>query len=373
MKNLKLRGVDHIQKVTMRGGSKRTLWDPNVGFIVKDEWVLETEGSNLLAVLGVDYVDASRTVSNDIVEVFSVLGIEGVRAAILNELRKVITFDGSYVNYRHLACLVDVMTIQGHLMAIDRHGINRGDSGPLLRSSFEETVDMLMDAAAFAEEEVLKGVTENILLGQLAKVGTGEIDLLLDEDKVMRAVEVVHQWNEGHDEDDGMISAETPYAMSTPFGMSPSAANSGEMSPFISGMAGGFSPTIGSFSPSYAPTSGNYGSKSPLYSSSPKHSSPMYSPSSPNYSPTRYVTIAFHVSSRYIILFDNVLFVVCPHTVRSIAQQVLRILRLVPITHLHRKCFISSALFGLCYCYRYLIYFLFLSHLPSSQTGLLAH
>ena len=73
------------------------------------------------AVLGVDYVDATRTISNDIVEVFMVLGIEGVRAAILSELRNVISFDGSYVNYRHLACLVDVMTMHGHLMAVDRH------------------------------------------------------------------------------------------------------------------------------------------------------------------------------------------------------------------------------------------------------------
>jgi DNA-directed RNA polymerase II subunit RPB1 len=337
LQNLKLRGVDHIHKVFMRGGSKRTVWDPTAGFVVKDEWVLETEGSNLLAVLGVDYIDASRTISNDIVEVFSVLGIEGVRAAILNELRNVISFDGSYVNYRHLACLVDVMTIQGHLMAIDRHGINRGDSGPLLRSSFEETVDMLMDAAAFAEEEVLKGVTENILLGQLAKVGTGEIDLLLDEEKVMRAVEVVHQWNEVQDEDEPMISAETPYAMSTPFGMSPS-ANSGDMSPFVSGMAGGFSPTIGSFSPSYAPASGSYGSKSPIYSSSPKYSSPMYSSSSsPTYSPTRYANVSvFDVLVLHTILAHQFVHSVLNIIVHNIAQRVLPTHRLVLTTRLHR-------------------------------------
>jgi DNA-directed RNA polymerase II subunit RPB1 len=112
-----------------------------------------------MSVLGVDYIDSSRTISNDIVEVFVSLGIEGVRASLLGELRNVISFDGSYVNYRHLAVLVDVMTMQGHLMAVDRHGINRVDSGPLLRASFEETVDMLMDAAIYAEEEILKGVT----------------------------------------------------------------------------------------------------------------------------------------------------------------------------------------------------------------------
>ena len=75
---------------------------------------------NLMAVLGVDFVDATRTTNNDIVEVFMSLGIEGVCGALLSELRNVISFDGSYVNYRHLACLVDVMTMQGHLMAIEQ-------------------------------------------------------------------------------------------------------------------------------------------------------------------------------------------------------------------------------------------------------------
>ena len=135
LSELKLRGVDHVKKVFMRGGAKRTVWDDDKGFGTKNEWVLETDGSNLMGVLGVDFIDPTRTCSNDIVEVFQALGIEGVRGALLSELRNVISFDGSYVNYRHLASLVDVMTMQGHLMAIDRHGINRVDSGPLLRAS----------------------------------------------------------------------------------------------------------------------------------------------------------------------------------------------------------------------------------------------
>eukprot|EP00592_Proboscia_alata_P008987 CAMPEP_0194354350 /NCGR_PEP_ID=MMETSP0174-20130528/2525_1 /TAXON_ID=216777 /ORGANISM="Proboscia alata, Strain PI-D3" /LENGTH=1496 /DNA_ID=CAMNT_0039123271 /DNA_START=499 /DNA_END=4985 /DNA_ORIENTATION=- len=192
LSNLKLRGIDDVKKVFLRGGAKKTVWDDEKGFYMTDEWVLETDGTNLMNVLAVEYIDPTRTISNDIVEVFQVLGIEGARGNILSELRKVISFDGSYVNYRHLACLVDVMTMFGHLMAVDRHGINRVESGPMLRCSFEETVDMLMDAAMYAEEEVLKGVTENIMLGQLARVGTGDVDLLLDEQKVVRdAVAVV--------------------------------------------------------------------------------------------------------------------------------------------------------------------------------------
>jgi DNA-directed RNA polymerase II subunit RPB1 len=299
LQTLRLRGVEDVKKVFMRD-EKKTLWNDERGFS-RDEkhWVLETDGSNLMSVLGIDYVDATRTISNDIVEVFMVLGIEGVRAAILSELRNVISFDGSYVNYRHLACLVDVMTMYGHLMAVDRHGINRVESGPLLRCSFEETVDMLNDAAVFAEEEVLRGVTENIMMGQLARVGTGGMDLLLDEQKVQRdAVEVVVDGFEG-DKDLGLaggpIGMATPYDQSG-FAASPSMNSSIEMTPF--GEAGGFSPAQGGFSPSYSPASGSYtsgnygadyGSSSPQYSpNSPSYSptSPAYSPTSPAYSPT---------------------------------------------------------------------------------------
>ena len=115
-------------------------------------------------------------------------------------------------------------------MAIDRHGINRVDSGPLLRCSFEETVDMLMDSACFAEEDVLVGVTENILLGQLAKVGTGDMDMLLDEKKVIEgAVELVtNEYNLT------MMEAVTPGGM-TPYQATPMGGPGGPGGPGITG------------------------------------------------------------------------------------------------------------------------------------------
>lgn len=70
------------------------------------------------------------------------LGIEAVRKSIEKEMNHVISFDGSYVNYRHLALLCDVMTAKGHLMAITRHGVNRQETGALARCSFEETVSI---------------------------------------------------------------------------------------------------------------------------------------------------------------------------------------------------------------------------------------
>ena len=111
--------------------------------------MLETDGTNLMAVMSYETVDPTRTISNDICEIMHVLGIEGTRAALINMLKEVIQFDGNYVNNRHYAVLCDVMTYRGHLMAITRHGINRTDSGPLLRCSFEETVEILTEAGRF--------------------------------------------------------------------------------------------------------------------------------------------------------------------------------------------------------------------------------
>ena len=72
----------------------------------------------------------------------------------------------SYINYRHISCLVDVMTHRGTIMAITRHGINRLETGPLMRCTFEETVEILFEAAAFAQTDRCRSlVSENDALG----------------------------------------------------------------------------------------------------------------------------------------------------------------------------------------------------------------
>ena len=106
------------------------------------EWILETDGTALMKVLSTKNVDPVRTYTNDVVEILGALGIEAGRKAIEKEMNSVISFDGSYVNYRHLSLLCDVMTAKGHFMAITRHGINRQEIGCLMRCSFEETVSV---------------------------------------------------------------------------------------------------------------------------------------------------------------------------------------------------------------------------------------
>ncbi|OUM60212.1 hypothetical protein PIROE2DRAFT_46464, partial [Piromyces sp. E2] len=143
------------------------------------EWVLETDGNNLKSVFSVDGVDFTRVYSNSPVEIMEVLGVEATRLALLKELRNVIEFDGSYVNYRHIALLCDVMTQGGHIMAITRHGINRTSAGALAKCSFEETVEILVEAAGVGETDDCKGVSACIMLGKLAPLGTGDFGVML--------------------------------------------------------------------------------------------------------------------------------------------------------------------------------------------------
>eukprot|EP00923_Selenidium_pygospionis_P028711 GHVN01051413.1.p1 GENE.GHVN01051413.1~~GHVN01051413.1.p1 ORF type:complete len:1561 (-),score=364.17 GHVN01051413.1:525-4928(-) len=181
-----LKGVQGITKVYMREERlKRYNQEKGKFEVDKSNWMLDTDGVNLAAVLAIDEIDSAKTISNDILEVLSVLGIEAARRVLLYELRRVISFDGSYVNYRHLSMLCDVMTQDGRLMPITRNGMNRVARGPLVKSTFEETVEMLTQAAMFAEIDELRGVSENVMLGQLGRFGTGQVDLLIDETKLL--------------------------------------------------------------------------------------------------------------------------------------------------------------------------------------------
>jgi DNA-directed RNA polymerase II subunit RPB1 len=180
LNNILLKGVKGIKKVSMRI-KKRNVYNNDQDLFEKiAEWVLDTDGTNLQKILSNPNVDAVRTRSNDIYEVFQVLGIEAARNALFQEFMEVVG-EGA-INYRHMSLLLDTMTNRGALMSVDRHGINRGDVGPLAKSSFEETTDMLINASIFSEHDRINGVSANIMLGQLPPCGTCDHDILLNEE-----------------------------------------------------------------------------------------------------------------------------------------------------------------------------------------------
>jgi len=181
--NLVLRGVKNIDKVIPRKIIDSViLTDGN--YVKKETWVLDTVGTNLMDILSLDYIDANRSYTNDIQEIYRVLGIEAARQSILNEITEVIEFDSTYINYHHLSILVDRMTCNDSMVSIFRHGINNDDIGPIAKASFEETPEMFLKAARHAELDTMRGVSANIMCGQEGYFGTSAFQVVLDIDKI---------------------------------------------------------------------------------------------------------------------------------------------------------------------------------------------
>jgi DNA-directed RNA polymerase II subunit RPB1 len=126
-------------------------------------------------------IDSKRTITNHVIEVLEVLGIEAARQLIIDEIHSVITDSGSSISIRHIMLLADYMTCPGtHILSVDRNGMKRTNAGPLAKCSFEETDKQLYNAAVFSESDNMSGVSSNIMLGQAAPCGTGLMKLQMD-------------------------------------------------------------------------------------------------------------------------------------------------------------------------------------------------
>lgn len=163
LKRLVVSGIKEIKRVIIRREG--------------DEYVLYTEGSNLKKVMKERGVDFTRTVTNNIYEIYEVLGIEAARNAVINEAISTLEEQGLEVDRRHIMLVADVMTADGELKQIGRHGIAGEKQSILARAAFEMTVNNLLDAAVRGGVDRLNGITENIIVGQPIKLGTGDVEL----------------------------------------------------------------------------------------------------------------------------------------------------------------------------------------------------
>ena len=194
LNNVVLRGIKRLNKVILRK-IKDNVVEENGAYKKRDMWVLDTVGTNMMDVLALEYIDASRCFSNDIVEIYNVLGIEAARQAIYNELVDVIEFDGTYINYHHFSILCDRMTFTNKMISIFRHGINNDNIGPIAKASFEETPEMFLKAAKHGELDTFRGVSANVMCGQEGYFGTGAFQVVLDIEEMSKLDEIIRYEN----------------------------------------------------------------------------------------------------------------------------------------------------------------------------------
>jgi len=190
LNNIVLRGINGIRNVIPRKLQNQVVMDKKMDdrliqkedgkFIKKDTWILDTTGSNLLEVLGLDFIDGNRTFSNDVNEIFDTLGIESARQVIYNEFVEVMEFSDVYINYHHLSLLCDRMTSTKGMVSIFRSGILNDDIGPISKSTFEVHTEVLLKASRHAEFDHMRGVSASVMMGQHGYFGTGSFNLVLD-------------------------------------------------------------------------------------------------------------------------------------------------------------------------------------------------
>jgi len=168
LREITFKGIEEVSRVVIRKEENDD----------DEEFVLYTEGSAFSDVLEIEGVDASRTTCNNIHEIYRTLGVEAARESIIDETKDTLEEQGlDDVNVRHLMLVADIMTNQGTVESIGRHGISGSKESVLARAAFEVTVNHLLDAAIQGEVDDLDGVIENVIAGKPVAIGTGDVDL----------------------------------------------------------------------------------------------------------------------------------------------------------------------------------------------------
>lgn len=160
-----LKGIKGIKRVVIRKEES-------------GEYVLYTEGSALKEVLEIYGVDPTRTRTNNVNEIFEVMGVEAARAALIHEATETLKEQGLNVDVRHIMLVADIMTVDGEVKPIGRHGISGEKASVLARAAFEVTVSHLLDSGIAGDVDELRGVTENVIVGQPIRLGTGNVKLI---------------------------------------------------------------------------------------------------------------------------------------------------------------------------------------------------
>ena len=199
-----IRGVPGIKAVTFREDKQKLeLGGVEGRYSELQQYVLDTDGSNYIKVMNHPLVDASKLYTTNIHDVMDILGLEAVRAILVQEIIPI--FGSDSVNYRHLGILCDYITRSGRLMSIDRYGINKNDIGPLGKMSFEETSKIVMNAALFGEVDPVTGVSANIMMGQPIRGGTAFSQIMLDDDMFEHLTKGLEGVEDDEEEEEGSL------------------------------------------------------------------------------------------------------------------------------------------------------------------------
>lgn len=166
LRSIPIRGVEGISRIYPREDTKTK------------EWIIETEGSNLRGVLALNSIpiDKQRTISDSLGEVLDVFDIDVSQSVLISEIHRVICFDGTYINPKHVSLLGASMARSGILSRVSRDGIER-NAGPISKGTFEKNIDSFVESGVFTETDHAKSFSASVMFGISSHMGTGAVQL----------------------------------------------------------------------------------------------------------------------------------------------------------------------------------------------------
>ena len=181
-----IKGDDKITSIDRISDDDIYTFDDKTGDVNKEiEYVIYANGINLEKLKDIPYIDQNRTTCNDIRTITSTYGIESTRSVLYKEIKSI--FTETPMNPHHVSITCDFMTHSGNVISVDRFGLRKLNTGVLAKATFEESMDLLTDAAFYNQSDILENVSSSILLGKPFNGGTGLCNLMMDTDELEKS------------------------------------------------------------------------------------------------------------------------------------------------------------------------------------------
>jgi len=177
-----LKGIENINNIDIQEERFIDIDKSTGGIVIKNEKLAYTSGINFEKIKYIKGIDINRSTCNDINTIFRFYGIEAARQMLIYEFNAV--YKESNINITHLSILIDQMCYLGEIISMDRHGLNKIESAPISKVSFEQQMDHFVNAAIFNESDPIKSVSSRIAIGRVFQGGTGAFNLLLDTELI---------------------------------------------------------------------------------------------------------------------------------------------------------------------------------------------
>jgi len=138
-----------------------------------DRRVIVTNGSNMDHILALPQVDAERTVSTNVMDMYETFGIDAARECIESELRGVMSGSKAHVGDRHLTLISDAMCFRGFITPMTYGGTCREETSVLMKAVFEKTMMSFITGAARGHTDTMNTMSEAVAWNGKIQCGTG--------------------------------------------------------------------------------------------------------------------------------------------------------------------------------------------------------